>query len=122
MSQLIHPFDNVYKTFVEFAWKNNILASTAGFTIGLATKDFIEKVMKHLGFGNGIQRFQLLVETWLRSLSIQSQWLSTLLFIVGDFLVWIAAIVFTFVIATYIMAYFLPQIDVQKRDEKIAAS
>jgi large-conductance mechanosensitive channel len=115
MSGIIQPFDQVYKNFVDFAWKNNILASTAGFTIGLATKDFIDKVMKHLGFGNGIMKLQEWLYTLLR-VSPSPSWTSAVLLIIGDFLIWIAVIVITFVIATYIMAYLIP--DKERAEQK----
>jgi len=95
--------NSLYNNFENFALENNILASTAGFTIGFATKELVDKI---------IRRFSPIVGNFdfMKKLTKKIEPTTALGItgaIIGDILLWMVAIFITFIIATYIMTVFI---------------
>jgi len=94
--------------FQSFALQNNIIASTAGFTIGLATKDLIDKTLRRFNFGSSAELITTLFgKKSSKPLIEPTSPLGISLGIVCDIVIWLVVIVMTFLIATYIMSRFI---------------
>ena len=105
---------SLYNNFETFALENNILASTAGFTIGFATKELVDKIIKRfapiIGDFDFMKKFAKKVEP-TTILGIGGA-------ILGDILLWMVAIFITFIIATYIMTVFITPRTAQQQQQK----
>lgn len=85
--------EHVVSSFRHFLWEYNLVANISGFGIGIATKEFIEKII---------------LKTIARSLWTYAE--SHAFFglspkaaaLIGDFLLWIAITFATFLIATVV--------------------
>jgi large-conductance mechanosensitive channel len=93
---------DVYNEFRTFVWQNNILASTAGFSIGIATKELIEKFVNRTITPNlkeGVNR--------AFNYSRLPKWQKNTLRVVGDILLWITIVIITFLIAEYLFKRYI---------------
>ena len=105
---LLQPVQRVYSDFSNFAWKNNILASTVGFTIGMATKELIENMSTHAGVPSITQLYTMITNKQLSSgAAVPATWSGSLLLIALDLLKWAGILLMTFLVATYIMNWLL---------------
>ena len=104
-SMILQPVQWVYTDFEHFAWKNNILASTVGFTIGMATKELIENASKHAGVPTIAQLYvKIMKKPWPSGpAAAPITWSGSLVLILLELLKWAGVLIMTFVIATYIM-------------------
>ena len=94
--------------FQNFALQNNIIASTAGFTIGLATKDLIDKTLRRFNFGSSSELISTLFgKKGAKPTVDPSSPLGISLGIFSDLVIWLIVIGMTFLIATYIMSRFI---------------
>jgi large-conductance mechanosensitive channel len=92
--------ESFYQNFQKFALQNNVLASTAGFSIGIATKELIERILTHVGFQS---IGTMSADSLTKYVGNVPYWARAIMLIVGDILVWLAIILFTFIIAFYVM-------------------
>jgi len=104
-SMILQPVQRVYTDFEHFAWKNNILASTVGFTIGMATKELIENASKHAGVPTIAQLYvKIMKKPWPSGpAAAPITWSGSLVLILLELLKWAGVLIMTFAIATYIM-------------------
>jgi hypothetical protein len=93
--------DKFYENFQTFALQNNVLASTAGFSIGIATKELIERILKRVGFQS---IGAVSADSLTKYVGNLPYWARAIMLIIGDILVWVAIILFTFIIAFYVMS------------------
>jgi large-conductance mechanosensitive channel len=94
--------------FQKFALQNNIIASTAGFTIGLATKDLIDKTLRRFNFGSSAELLtSLFGKKGAKPTVDPASPLGVSLGILCDLFIWLGVIGMTFLIATYIMSRFI---------------
>jgi large-conductance mechanosensitive channel len=93
--------DKFYENFQTFALQNNVLASTAGFSIGIATKELIERILKRVGFQS---IGAISADSLTKYVGNLPYWARAIMLIIGDILVWVAIILFTFIIAFYVMS------------------
>jgi len=107
-----------YQDFQQFALENNILASTAGFTIGLATKDLIDKTVRRFSFLWEFPAFKKMAKSIEPTTPIGISCA-----ILGDIFLWLFAIFLTFLIATYVMTLFvkpiLPAVPASNKHEQL---
>ena len=107
MTMISKPLNRIYSDFENFAWSNNILASTAGFTIGMATKDLIENVAHHAGVPTIEKLYTIITKKTLPSISsgIQHTFSDSSILISLDILQWLGILLMTFIIGTYILQW-----------------
>lgn len=104
---MLQPINRIYSDFENFAWSNNILASTVGFTIGMATKDLIENMAKHAGIPTIEKLYTSITRksAQFNPTTHQFKWSDSVVFISLDILKWLGILLMTFLIGTYILQW-----------------
>jgi len=113
--------ESFYLNFQNFAIQNNILASTAGFTIGMATIYMFDAILERLGFNVEDIHYNMVKEL--------PEWMQIILFILFQFLRWAIIVLITFIFTFYIFRIIIePQANelskqyLQKKDKEQVVS
>ena len=102
------PVTHVVSDFQNFAWSNNILASTVGFTIGMATKDLIENMMRHAGVPTLPEAYAKITGKALsKGVDVAPTWSGTMVLLLLDILKWAGILLMSFIIATYVLQWLI---------------
>ena len=88
---------NIYKDFQVFIWKKDLLNSAAGFSIGIATSNYIEQVLSKTVI-------PILIELGERFSSLGlPYWSNELINFIISSINWILIIIITFLIVEYVL-------------------
>jgi hypothetical protein len=88
-----------FTDFQKFFFSNNIMATATGFSIGVATKEVIEKILNIIIFPSLLWILKFFNVTFLTKYNLLSIPFEILWFII----VWIITIIFTFILLEYFL-------------------
>jgi large-conductance mechanosensitive channel len=88
-----------YSDLQKFIFSNNILITASGFSIGIATKEVIEKILNAII----IPSIQWVLTFFHIKYLMKFELLNTSVYILWSILIWIITIIFTFVLLEYFL-------------------